>query len=491
MNGKKLTAIVLAAVMLLSLAACSTKTETQTGTESYSADTSFTFSDSGIEATGKTEGYEADGTALTISSAGTYLLTGECSDGNVKVKKGTTGVTLILDGLELESGDTAPIVCGKSTEVTILAAEGSVNVLSDTAANNDEENTDNQNAENAVIKCKDGSQVILSGSGELTINANGKNGIKSGATTDAEGEASLTIKELTLNINASVNDAINAEQTLNIESGNLTLSAEDDAVHCDYVLNIGDDGTDGPTLAITKSEEGIEAAELNVLSGNITVISSDDCLNAANSDLENYDFVINISGGSIFASTTEGDGFDSNGALNISGGTIAVWTANRADNQPLDAETTLNITGGTVFAAGASVGSSLNISAQQAYVTFGSDSGTGGSSIISQGDTVSLKNADGSELFSATAECNVSFVLFSSPDLSEGDSVSISSDSGSAATATAQTGTASVGGGAGGDMGGGDMGANGMGGDPGDMQKPDAKPEGGGQPSDGNPPDKP
>ena len=58
MNGKKLTAIVLAAMMLLSLAACSTKTETQTGTESYSADTSFTFSDSGIEATGKTEGYE-------------------------------------------------------------------------------------------------------------------------------------------------------------------------------------------------------------------------------------------------------------------------------------------------------------------------------------------------------------------------------------------------------------------------------------------------
>ena len=41
----------------------------------------------------------------------------------------------------------------------------------------------------------------------------------------------------------------------------------------------------------------IEAAELNVLSGDITILSSDDCMNAANSDLGNYDFVINISGG--------------------------------------------------------------------------------------------------------------------------------------------------------------------------------------------------
>lgn len=41
----------------------------------------------------------------------------------------------------------------------------------------------------------------------------------------------------------------------------------------------------------------IEASELNVLSGDITILSSDDCMNAANSDLGNYDFVINISGG--------------------------------------------------------------------------------------------------------------------------------------------------------------------------------------------------
>ncbi|MED9854305.1 MAG: carbohydrate-binding domain-containing protein [Oscillospiraceae bacterium] len=133
--------------------------------------------------------------------------------------------------------------------------------------------------------------------------------MKSGVTTDADGEASLTIKNLTLNISAPVNDAINAEQLLNIESGTLNISAADDAVHCDLVLNIGADGTDGPTIDIAECYEGLEAAELNVLSGNISILSSDDCLNAAKSDLSNYDLSMNISGGTINAYSSEGNGF--------------------------------------------------------------------------------------------------------------------------------------------------------------------------------------
>ena len=265
--------------------------------KNYSADAAFTFTDSAITATGESSGYEIDGTHLTIEASGTYLLSGECSDGSVEVKKGTTGVTLILDGLELMSSDTAPISCSKSTEAAILAAEGSVNSLSDSEKNNGDEYPDNGSAENAVIKCKDGSQVTICGTGTVIITANGKNGIKSGATTDEEGEASLIIKELTLNISAPVNDAINAEQLLNIESGALNISAGDDAVHSDLILNIGADDTDGPTISIAECCEGLEAAELNVLSGDITILSSDDCMNAANSDLGNYDFVINISGG--------------------------------------------------------------------------------------------------------------------------------------------------------------------------------------------------
>ena len=149
----------------------------------------------------------------------------------------------MLDGLTLTSSDTAPIACNKSSEVTIVAASGTTNTLTDSAQSNDDSYPDNENTENAVIKCKDGSDVTICGSGTLNITANGKNGIKSGATTEEEGDASLTIRDVILTIDAPVNDAINAEQQLDIESGTLTISAGDDAIHCDYVMNVGAAGT--------------------------------------------------------------------------------------------------------------------------------------------------------------------------------------------------------------------------------------------------------
>lgn len=104
-------------------------------------------------------------------------------------------------------------------------------------------------------------------------------------------EASLTIRELTLTIHAPVNDAINAGQLLTIESGELTISAADDAIHCDYTLQIGAEGTDRPAISITDCCEGLEAATLNVASGDIRIRASDDCLNAANSRSDRLRFL--------------------------------------------------------------------------------------------------------------------------------------------------------------------------------------------------------
>ena len=331
------------------LQAGGTEAVTETAASVTDAQTAFTFTDSGITVEGSSDGYECNGTVPTIDAAGTYLLSGSCTDGSVKIKKGTTCVRLILSGLSLTSADTAPITCNKSSEVVIVAADGTENVLTDAAANNDESNSGNENAENAVIKCKDGSAVTLCGAGTLTLNAYGKNGIKSGATTAEEGEASLTIRELTLSINASVNDAINAEQYLAVESGTLNLATADVALHCDLIMDIGAEGTDGPTIAIAEACEGIEAAALSIRSGDISIVCTDDCLNAANSDLANYDF-----------------------AINISGGNVTVWSGGNADNQPLVADGTIAITGGTVLAAGSSAGMGMNLSTTQAYVIFGS-----------------------------------------------------------------------------------------------------------------------
>ena len=466
---------------------------------SISDGTSITFTDSGVTASAS-GGVETEGTAVTVTESGTYLLSGSCADGSVKVKKGTTGVTLVLNGLDLTANGTAPIICGKSTEVTILVNDGTENTLTDTAENNSE--TGNADGENAVIKCKDGSQVLLCGTGTLNIQAKGKNGIKSGASTEETGDAFLTIRELTLNIDAPVNDAVNAEATLNVESGTVTVSAGDDALHCDYTLNIGAEGTEGPTIRIQECYEGLEGATVNVYSGDISIIAADDCINAANADLTNFSYQLNIFGGTVDARSSTGDGFDSNGDLTISGGTVAVWTANTADNEPLDADGTVTISGGTVLAAGGS-GMGLNLSAQQPCVIFGgsgmggqgqqpgqmpgqssqsgqstppempaqsgqstppempSQSGTGtrpgqggmdgGNSLLTEGGSFTLTASDGTVLYSGSAVYRSTFVLFSSDALSDGDSCTLTcgdtQTAGTAATGTVSAGMGGMGGG--------------------------------------------
>ena len=330
--------------------------------------------------------------------------------------------------------------------------------------------------------------MTLCGTGSLTVTANGKNGIKSGATTAEEGEASLTIRELTLIINAPINDAINAEQTLNVESGTLTISAADDAIHSDLVLNIGAEGTDGPTITVTACYEGLEAAQLTICSGDIDITSSDDCLNAANSDLSGYDFTMTISGGTITACSSSGDGFDSNGDLTISGGTVVIWTANTADNQPLDADGTITVSGGTVLAAGGSNGMGMNLTAAQPCLTFGSSGGMGGGpnsgSAITKDAAFTVTDSDGNTFYSGSAVCNASFLFFSSPDLTDQAAYTLAAGT-TTLTAEAQSGTVS-------------SGFGGMGGGPGNMgnfQPGDFQPGDGQQPpempSDGQRPQMP
>ena len=472
---KRSLAFLLAAALALTLAACGNKSTVQSGGEVKNASGTLAFSDSGVTAGGT--GYQVDGTAVTITGAGVYALSGSCRDGSVTVDKGVTGVTLVLNGLSLCGGDTAAITCGKGSAVTIQAAEGSVNTLSDTEQNNGDSYPANENAENAVIKCKDGAQVTLCGSGSLTIDAQGKNGIKSGASTDEEGEAWLVIRELTLTIDAPVNDAVNAEQSLTVESGTLTISAGDDALHSDLALTIGGEGADGPVITISDCYEGLEGANLAVCSGNIAITARDDCLNAANGDLSGYAFTMDISGGTIWAYTSQGDGFDSNGSMTISGGTVTVWSAGTADTQPLDADGAITISGGTVLAAGGSSGMGMNLEAQQPCLTFSGVS-------VAKGTALTI-----GDVYSGQAVCDAQFIFFSSPDLTAEETYALAADGSQLASAAAQMGTVSSfsGGGPGG------MGGQMPGGQRPGGQQPDGDPPElpDGQPPGGDPPEMP
>ena len=277
---------------------------------------------------------------VKIDKAGTYIITGTCSDGNITVKKGTEGVVLILKDLTLTSTTGAPLSINKEAEVK-LVAEGTVN-LTDAEDPADETSTDTTVADafdGAVIKIKDGAVCYLTGTGTLNLDGSScKNGIKTGSE---EGTSLVIDGSLTLNVDAA-NDAINAGYDLAILGGTLTVNAGDDGLHAERILTVGEDG-DGPTINIESSNEGIEATVVNLFGGNVTVNAADDGINAGSSDYsDTIDLSINITGGT-YDIKAGYDGIDSNGNINIIGGSITINSANNGGDAGIDYDGTCYI----------------------------------------------------------------------------------------------------------------------------------------------------
>ena len=275
-----------------------------------------------------------DNSQVKISDSGTYVVSGQSSDGNITVKKGATGVVLVLDDLDLTSTTGATVAVNKEAQVKIVIS-GNV-TLTDNENPDDENSADEAIADafdGAAMKFKANSQVYMTGDGTLTINGNAKNGIKTGD------DSSLIIDGgVTVNITA-VNDGINGNYDVTLLDGNFTIAAGDDAIHADHIVTIGrQDGT-GPNIRVTGSNEGLEGTVVNVFGGDIAIRSTDDAVNAANGDglyEGELAYAFNMTGGRLDVTSTQGDGIDSNGHVNLIGGTASISSANNGGNAGID-----------------------------------------------------------------------------------------------------------------------------------------------------------
>lgn len=177
----------------------------------------------------------------------------------------------------------------------------------------------------------------------------------------------------------SADDAIHSNYSVTIDGSSFQLSSGDDGIHAEAYLNIN-----GGTTTIAESYEGLEAAQIHISGGTTQVSSSDDGLNAtggssfelvdgllvlkdiSSSDTEqtfggrggmfevedNCD--ITISGGNLTVTTSNGDGIDSNGSLNVSGGIVLVFGSSSGGEGALDYTGSSSISGGTLVALGSS-----------------------------------------------------------------------------------------------------------------------------------------
>ncbi len=277
----------------------------------------------------------SDNSEVKIESSGTYKVTGSCSDGNLVVKKNTTGVVLILEDLSLTSTVGAPLSLNKYSEVKVVV-NGNV-TLTDNEDIADEETDD---FDGAAIKAKDGSNVYICGDGTLNVNGNCKNGIKVG---DADSPSFVIDMNGTVNIDAA-NDGINGGYDVTLLSGKFNVSADDDGLHADRILTIGADGK-SPVINVKNSYEAVEGTVVNLVSGSGTFTSSDDGVNAANSDgtySSEMDFSINITGGD-WQINASGDGLDSNGNINLVNGSATIKSATTGGEAGIDVDGSLYI----------------------------------------------------------------------------------------------------------------------------------------------------
>lgn len=281
------------------------------------------FTDAAAKASGKYTGYEIDGTDVSITAAGTYVFSGDCDNGSITVKRGVTGVTIVLNGLTLTNDDSAAITLNKTAEASLIAAAGTTNTVADTEGPSDE---------NAAVKVKSGAALAIGGTGTLTIDGNAKNGIKGAA------DAVITVAEGKLNINAA-NDGLSCDDELNITGGTLSITAGGDAVKASPdtgdtenpdTTSLGNVVISGGTLTLSAAEDGIQA------DGDLTISGGT--------------FHVKTNGGHSTALTDDAascKGFKAGGALSVTGGTLTVDSADDA----LHASTDVTITGGTLTIA--------------------------------------------------------------------------------------------------------------------------------------------
>ena len=480
------------------------------GSYDESKATRIALSDGGTTVTG--DGATVSGNTVTITAAGTYLISGTLSEGQIKVEVNEADkVQLVLSGATVTSANSAALHVAKADKVFLTLADGSENTLATSGAY---AATDDSAIDGAVFSRSD---LTVNGGGSLAVSSAEGNGIvckddvvlTSGTTTVTAAKHAIQANDsiriaggsYTLHAGTDGIHAKNDEDSklgyIYVAGGSLDITAESDGFDANYVLRVdggtitvsaGDDGLhaesdltiNGGNITVTKSNEGLEGARVTIAGGTQDVAASDDGVNASgdpddsdsSSDTDDDSSKNNapssdrpgtagggqmtggqeppaqdqgdrgdstppqegkggmaagadesayllITGGTLTVKA-DGDGLDSNGALEVSGGEVYVNGPTSDGDSAIDYGdgSTATITGGTVVALG-STGMAEG---------FGNSS-TQGSMLISAsgnaGDTVTLSDSSGKVLCSYVAQKGFACVLVSAPGVEQGKSYTL------------------------------------------------------------------
>ncbi|MDO4928038.1 MAG: carbohydrate-binding domain-containing protein [Corynebacterium sp.] len=381
---------------------------------------------------------------------------------SVTIKGGTLNITSGNDGIKSTQtdDDTKGYINISGGDITITSVGDGIDGTSD-------------------VIITDGTFNIVSGDGA----AAGK------TDTSAKGikaTSALVVEGGTFNIDAA-DDAVHSKGSVRLSAGDFTLATGDDGLHSEVALVL-----DGADVKITEAAEGIEGGLITISDGNIEVTSDDDGINASGSTTveegltatadessetteataseeftqggpggggmgqmapggggdmgqmapgggmdESTGEQLNITGGTITV-RAEGDGIDSNGDLTISGGTLSVFGPTTGGNGIFDVAGTFTLTGGTIQGAGtAAMPQNPTATENQGWLA--------GNLTGNAGDTITISDANGKEIASFEAEKAYGLIQFSSADITDGETYTISNGTDSVEVTAGDTSSISTG----------------------------------------------
>lgn len=270
------------------------------------------------------------------------------------------------------------------------------------------------------IQAKSSIEIV---DGDFTLSSGGGSSANLGSDDSAKAlkaTLDITIESGDFTID-SADDAIHANGSITIDGGTFEIASGDDGIHADIEIKINDGD-----INIAKSYEGIESEVIIINGGNIHVIASDDGINVAGGadnsgytprgNSGNSDYYLQINDGYIVVNAT-GDGLDSNGNIEMSGGIVLVNGPTGNGNGALDYDGTYYISGGFLIAVGSSGMTQGPSSASSQHWL-----GLNLSSSQAAGNLIHIENSGGDTMVTFSPEKKYQSVVFSSADLQSSDS---------------------------------------------------------------------
>ena len=404
------------------------------------------------------------------------------SGGTVTVTSGKDGITsdeteneekgfVTIEGGEIiitSAGD------GVSAETTLTVTGGVVSIISGGGSANAQQKTDNMRgwwdfdnsaSDDDSASCKGlkaGKALVISG-GSITIDAqddalhtdgdmtiSGGECILSTGDDGAHAELSLTVLDGKITVLTS-NEGLEANQ-ITLAGGDLDITASDDGINA----NGGSDGFSGGfgggfgggrggmggSFGGRRNDTNNQGGDMtppdgNAPSGNPPTMPGQDAADSTTTDdTTDKQPMLLITGGKITVNA-DGDGLDSNGNLRVEGGDITINGPSNGGNGAIDIGTENGgagfISGGTLIALGTSSMAENfgSTSTQCAFLVTMNSFGAG--------ETITITDSQGNVLYTGVTVKSANSVVFSSADLTVGETYTVTIGSSSATVTQSST----------------------------------------------------